>query len=221
MKEVLQRTQLAWQTALSNRLFMWQFIISVLFFVSCSKFNFYCLNLWEFRQGATLNDFVLDLLPATDFSNIIFFFTYFTILSTIISALPYPGTFVRGLQAYSILLLARVVSIYLFPLNPPADMVLLVDPIGEFFLHQEVTVTKDLFFSGHTATLVLMFMLAQNKYVKTFATIALCVVPLLLIWQHVHYTIDIVVAPFAAVICVKVVEWANQKSTYGKILYQY
>lgn len=221
MKEVLRRTQNAWGAAWGNKIFKWQFIFTILFFVSSSKFNFYCLNQWEFRSGERLNDFVLNMLPPTDFSNIIFFFTYFTIISAIVSAIPYPGLFVRGLQAYSLLLIARVVSIYYFPLEPPADMVLLVDPVGGFFLNQEVTVTKDLFFSGHTATLTMMLLLGQNKYVKAFAAVALVIVPLLLLWQHVHYTADVVVAPVVAFLCLKAVDWANRNSQYGKILFQY
>jgi hypothetical protein len=221
MKQILLNTQTAWQVAWSNKIFRWQFLISVAFFVFCSKFNFYCLNQWEFRTGERLNDVVMNYLPPTDFSNIIFFFTYGTIATTIITALAYPGVFVRGLQAYSILLLARVVSIYFFPLEPPAGMVLLVDPVGEFFLHQQVTVTKDLFFSGHTASIAFMFLMAQNRYVKTFAAVSLCIVPLLLVWQHVHYTVDIVFAPFVSFACLKLVEYANRNFEYGKILYQY
>lgn len=221
MKEVINRTFTNWKNANANHLFRWQFLSSIVFFIFCSQFNFYCLNVWEARTGQHLNDILINMLPSYDFSNIIFFFTYFCVATTIITALPYPGTFVRGLQAYSLLLLARVVSIYFFPLEPPVGMIQLVDPVGEFFLHQEVTVTKDLFFSGHTATITFMFLLAQNRYVKSFCGVALCIVPLLLVWQHVHYTIDILVAPFVAYGCKELIEWVHKKNEYSKVLYDY
>jgi membrane-associated phospholipid phosphatase len=54
---------------------------------------------------------------------------------------------------------------------------------------------KDLFFSGHTATMFMFFMVIGNKKIKIlYAIITLAVVCLLLI-QHAHYTIDVLVAP--------------------------
>jgi hypothetical protein len=183
--------------------------------------NFHYLNIWEFRTGERLNDPILNILRPADFSNFIFFFTYSTILIIVLSTIPYPGNFVRGLQAFSLITVLRTSSIYFFPLEPPADMIMLVDPVAEFFLHNETVVTKDLFFSGHTATLMLVYMFAQNKYLKIFCLIALIVAPALLIWQHVHYTIDIVVAPFVTYGCVKLVDWVNNNYEYGKVLFRY
>ena len=78
-------------------------------------------------------------------------------------------------------------------------MVLLQDKIGSFLLNgQQYPITKDLFFSGHTSTLFLMFLITQHKKVKaTLLTISI-IVPILLLVQHVHYTIDILAAPVFA-----------------------
>jgi len=221
MREILTQTRIAWMNAWSNTNFRWQLIITLLLLAVISKHNFYYLNIWEFRTGERLNDPILNMLPPINFSNFIFFFTYSTITLTILSAIPYPGHFVRGLQAFSLITLLRTSSIYFFPLEPPADMVLLVDPVAEFLLHNETVVTKDLFFSGHTATLTLMYLFAQNKYLKTFCLVALCIAPVLLMWQHVHYTIDIIVAPFVSYGCVKLVDWINNNYDYGKVLFRY
>jgi hypothetical protein len=178
--------------------------------------------LWELRTGERLDDVILKVLPPLDFSNIIFFFTYSTIILTMLSTLAYPGIFVRGLQAFTLITALRTASIYFFPLEPPVDMVLLVDPISGFLLNDDsLIVTKDLFFSGHTATLTLMFLCAQHKYLKTFCFVALLIAPALLIWQHVHYTIDIIVAPFVVYGSVKLVDWINLNFNYGKVLFKY
>jgi hypothetical protein len=221
MLSIIRQTVNAWQKAWSDVYFRWQFIISfVLFWVVCLH-NFHYLNIWEFRTGERLNDPLLKILRPYDFSNIIFFFTYSAIVLVILSALPHPGYFVRGLQVYALITLLRTSAIYFFPLEPPADMILLVDPVADFFMHQKTVITKDLFFSGHTATLTMMYLFAQNKYLKIYCLVALIVAPFLLIWQHVHYAIDIVVAPFVAYGCVKIIDWVNNNYEYGKVLFRH
>jgi membrane-associated phospholipid phosphatase len=56
--------------------------------------------------------------------------------------------------------------------------------------------TKDLFFSGHTATVFLLFLNSQTKLWKNvFLTLTILVGFCVLI-QHVHYTVDVIAAPF-------------------------
>lgn len=218
---MFKQTATAWQNAWSHVHFRWQFIITfILFWIVCLH-NFHYLNIWEFRTGERLYDPLLQILPPRDFSAIIFFFTYSAIILTILTTLPYPGLFVKGLQTYALITLLRTTSIYLFPIEPPADMILLIDPIAAFFLYQQTVVTKDLFFSGHTATLMMMYLFAQNKLLKTYCLVALIVTPLLLLWQHVHYTIDVIAAPIVAYGCVKFIDWANRNYAYGKVLSQF
>ncbi len=221
MKEIFIRTGKAWSTCWQNKYFRWQFILSILFFIGATHYNFHYLNIFEHRTGIHLDDFILNMLPPTDFSNIIFFFTYFALITSMVSAIPYPGIYVRGLQAYGLILLLRVVSIYFFPLEPPKNMILLIDPVAEFFLYEGAPITKDLFFSGHAATLMMFFLIARNKYVKIFCLTALIVAPILLMWQHVHYSIDIFVGLFVGFACLKLTDWVNSKSPYGKILFEY
>jgi hypothetical protein len=77
-------------------------------------------------------------------------------------------------------------------------MIPLSDPVVEFFGSSGATLTRDLFFSGHTATLVLLG-LGMPVRIFSFALFVLAGgVALCVLWQHVHYTIDILVAPLAA-----------------------
>jgi membrane-associated phospholipid phosphatase len=52
-------------------------------------------------------------------------------------------------------------------------------------------VTKDLFFSGHTSTVFLLFLCLPGKIDKKLALIVTMIVGSLLLVQHVHYTLDV------------------------------
>ena len=73
-------------------------------------------------------------------------------------------------------------------------------PLHDLFLKntfycQEVLL-KDLFFSGHTASVFLLYFLIPQKWVKRVLLAGGLTLGFLLMHQHVHYTIDIVAAPF-------------------------
>jgi membrane-associated phospholipid phosphatase len=52
-------------------------------------------------------------------------------------------------------------------------------------------VTKDLFFSGHTSSVFLLFLTIPGRTDKRLALLATAVVAFLLLVQHVHYTLDV------------------------------
>lgn len=147
------------------------------------------------RNGLLLQDRLLDILPAHDVSVYIFLVLY-----------PVSGLFlwrvirqstmcINALWGYIFLCLARMISISLVPLEAPVGLVPLHDPFSVFFYGANV-ITKDLFFSGHTATLFLVGYCLENPLEKKIAFCAAVLLAFLLLIQHVHYTADIVVAPF-------------------------
>ena len=82
----------------------------------------------------------------------------------------------------------------LISLNPPAGLIPLADPLTNLFygLHY---ITHDLFFSGHTATVCLIFFCLKAEWTSDFTGFASVLLGFLLLIQHVHYTIDILAAP--------------------------
>jgi membrane-associated phospholipid phosphatase len=90
------------------------------------------------------------------------------------------------------------------PFNPPAGMIPLRDPFVEFF-GTSMLLTKDLFFSGHTALLFLFFLMERTKLLKIIFLSSAVIVGICLLVQHVHYTIDIFAAPFFAFTSFKIV----------------
>jgi membrane-associated phospholipid phosphatase len=81
-------------------------------------------------------------------------------------------------------------------------MIILNDPLVEFFGTGQ-TLTKDLFFSGHTATLLILFLVSEKKIVKTVFLISTILVAIAVLLQHVHYTIDVFAAVFFTYACYK------------------
>jgi membrane-associated phospholipid phosphatase len=110
-----------------------------------------------------------------------------------------------AVQLYSLMVAVRIVAMFLLPLNPPTKMIILNDPFVEFFGTGQ-TLTKDLFFSGHTATLFILFLVSENKIIKTIFLISTIAVAISVIMQHVHYSIDVFAAVFFAYACYKLVE---------------
>ena len=205
-----------WKVYLQARSFRNEFALTSFAFFASGSQNIHFLSQFEQRQGLRLNDFVLNMLPPTDFSIPIFIVTYSVVLITLITLLPSPERLAKGLQMFALLSFFRTVSIYLVPLEPPANMIFLNDPFANFLLHTpSLAVTKDLFFSGHTATLALMFFLAERQWHKVICLTALAVAPMMILFQHVHYTIDVIAAIPAAYFCFKLVNWLHSQRNTG------
>jgi len=88
-------------------------------------------------------------------------------------------------------------------LNPPAGLIPLIDPLSNPF-YGKGFVTKDLFFSGHTSTLFVMYLCFDQKIDKYFSLVTSTIVGILVLVQHVHYTIDVLAAPIFAFFALKI-----------------
>ena len=66
------------------------------------------------------------------------------------------------------------------------------------FMYTGKQVNKDLFFSGHTATMYLLYLMLPAGIYRKLAFIGALVMMVCLLFQRVHYTVDVIVAPFFA-----------------------
>ena len=89
---------------------------------------------------------------------------------------------------------------YLMPLEAPEKLIVLKDPFVEMFGSGE-SLTKDLFFSGHTATLFMLFLVVESKRLKYYFWQVQSLLEWQLVLQHVHYVIDVFAAPFFTYAC--------------------
>ncbi|MBK5284617.1 MAG: hypothetical protein JJE25_04390 [Bacteroidia bacterium] len=191
----------AWKFFWSKKNFRIQFFISVsilLFFMFIFPYFF---DFVESRTGQVLNDPFLNYLPATDVSWFIFSILYFTILSWVISSVKSPDVLLRGIETYILVTTLRMCSITLFPLEAPLNYIPLREPFVQFFTNGGKIISKDLFFSGHMATILFCYYTTRKGTLKKIYLAAAIIIGLLLMVQRVHYTIDIITAPLFTWLC--------------------
>jgi hypothetical protein len=168
------------------------------------------LNYVELRAGFSFRDPLLNLFTPIDFTWVIFGLIYAGLVIAVFFFIKDPHLLLTALQSYLVLVIFRSAAMYMMPLNPPADMIPLNDPFVQIFGSGEI-LTKDLFFSGHTATLFLLFMVANKRILKVIFLSFAAIVGISVLLQHVHYTIDVFTAPFFSYTSVKFAAYIKKR----------
>lgn len=153
------------------------------------------------RPGAIPPDPVLANLGPYDLSVPIFVVLYGALAAMVVVLARRPFRLLHGLLAYVGLVALRMVCMALFTLEPPPGMVPLIDPLTQGFYPGEQPFAKDLFFSGHTATLMLLALLAPKGAWRLAVAAAAAFVGMGVLLQHVHWSIDVLAAVPAAWLC--------------------
>jgi hypothetical protein len=151
----------------------------------------------ERRPGVILPDPVLVLVPALNLTWLIFGCIYTALVVAVVTLVKHPDELLLAARTYAIMALIRMIAMWSVPLDPPSGMIALSDPFVEFF-GSGSTLTRDLFFSGHTSTLVMFALIMPSKAWKKAFSVLAVVVGLSVLLQHVHYAIDVFAAPFFA-----------------------
>ena len=184
-----------WKEAFSKRKFIIEFSITVVLLVSILIALAKFLNFAEARNGVTLDDPLLKLFKPVDLTWLTFALIYISLFAALLSFIKKPVLLITAFQSYVVLVIFRITAMFILPLNPPERMISLSDPFVEFFGTGQL-LTKDLFFSGHTATIFLFFLLTENKKLKVFFFVSTIIVAVSVLLQHVHYSVDVFTAPF-------------------------
>jgi hypothetical protein len=187
----------SWRKAWQQNLYKMTMTSGFLILCIISCFLNYFFQAIEARQGLEIRDILLSRLPAKDCSEIIFILIWSCVGLATFRFVSSPRLFLMFLWSYVFLCLTRIITITLVPLNAPAGLIPLRDPLSNYFYGQ-VFITKDLFYSGHTATLFLIYLCLEKKNDKLFVLLSTGIVGLLLLIQHVHYSMDVLAAPFFA-----------------------
>ena len=196
-----------WKTAFADRSFTISFLGALVVF---SIFPFKADDYFQWiqlRDGIQWNDSILNALPALNVSYPIFGIIYLSVIYLLYRLLQDPKRFVWFAWAFNVETLFRFICIYLVALDPPVGLVDLHDPLAEMFIYGEnMAITKDLFFSGHTATMVFVcYFLPTTKERRIAIGLSLLLVSLLLV-QHVHYSLDVVAAPLFTLAAIWIVK---------------
>jgi hypothetical protein len=183
-----------WKTALKNKSFMAVFSITLLTILSFSVIFNYFFDFVESRNGTHLTDFIVSFFPAKDLSFFIFFFLYSGIILFLLFHLSSPSIVLTAFLTYALVTLTRIGTITLFPLEPPEGYIPLKEPFVQLFTNGGKIISKDLFFSGHMSTILSICYASKKPWLKRYLYVCSFMIGTGVIVQHVHYTIDVIVA---------------------------
>lgn len=199
-----------WSRAWSDRRFRWEFAFTLCLagaaLASLSTF----LEFVEDRPGVVLLDPFVNRIAPAQLTWLTFALIYAGLAVGVWSLARHPRTLVVALQSYTLMIGIRILMMFVVPLNPPTGLIPLADPFVQFFGSGRVP-TRDLFFSGHVSTLFLLSLCARNKVLKLLFLALTLTVAVVVLWQHVHYTIDVMVAPFVAYASYRMVTLAHDQ----------
>lgn len=184
-----------WGLALENTRFRNKLIAGVIM-LTCILLLFpYFFAYIEKRNGVMLDDILLQYIGPADLSIPIFIIIWSTTLLFIVRSFYYPDIFINAVYCLSFLSLMRMLSIFLTPLDPPATLIAIKDPLTSLtYGGKDVFITKDLFFSGHTSNMLMLALCFKKRTDRLIGFLAAITVGVLVLFQHAHYTIDVVAA---------------------------
>ncbi len=194
-----------WTEAFQKKGFMVQFIvftISILAVVSFLPYFFHTII--GPKPGLRINDLVLNAFAPRDNSWIIFGLIYLSLVITLQGIYRKPEMVLLGLKCYLLLTLLRMVSMYVLTLEAPEGIIPLHDPLVDVIAYGGNVFNKDLFFSGHVATLALFVWLEERPMFKSILLMNTILVAGLILLQRVHYTMDVLAAPFITYLSVRI-----------------
>jgi hypothetical protein len=148
------------------------------------------------KQGIYLNDRLLSIIVPINVSLYIFCVIYSCVLVFIFFNYRKPSVVLSVCALYSGVTWLRLGTIYLFTFEAPEGIIPLNDPFLSFFVYNKPDFVKDLFFSGHVSTLFTLTLSESSKRLKYFFFAATILTGSMLLAQHVHYTLDVISAPF-------------------------
>jgi ABC-type enterochelin transport system permease subunit len=155
-------TKKLWSQYIRNKSFRNKLAGGLLLLVLLIAFLPYYFAFIEARKGIVLNDLVLNFIESANVSIPTFIIIWSLSLWYLFKSYKDPALMLLILWGFNILSISRIISIYLVPLEPPNNLIELIDPITNSFYGAKF-ITKDLFFSGHTATLVCLALCLKTK----------------------------------------------------------
>ena len=154
-------------------------------------------NYVEMRKGVQLEDSLLQIFPRIDFSAPIFFLLYLSMALVLITHLHKPRIILRIIEMHFVVAVVRQLCIFIVALDPPVGIIVLRDLFLENTVYpRHSPLTKDLFFSGHVASIWIYFLCAEKKWLKYYFVFATFAMTYMILSMRVHYTYDVYGAIF-------------------------
>lgn len=188
-----------WKEAFGSKKFLVEFFVSFLILIITMICFSQFVQFVELRNGVQLSDPLLNSYSAINLTWPIFIMIYGAIIFALLILIYFPTELVILFEAYALMVIIRMIFMFAMPLDPPIGMIPLQDPFVQFFGSNK-SLTKDLFFSGHTASLFLLSLSVPKKWKWFFFSLTIAVA-IAVILQKIHYVVDVLVAPFISFCC--------------------
>lgn len=209
------RIVVAWKDVFQDKLFRWKLLIAPALFVAYSAVTQPLGSYVEARRGIQLKDTMLTFFPSVDFSVPVFLLLYSSIMACVLAHLHKPRVILRVLEMHLLVAIVRQLCILWFALEPPTGIIVLRDVFLENTVYpQSAPLTKDLFFSGHVASIWIYFLCAQRKYLKWYLVFATLLMAFMVLSMRIHYTYDVYGAVFFTTIIYFAPVWVRKWYAY-------
>jgi membrane-associated phospholipid phosphatase len=199
-----------WKEFLTDKKKQKELIITIPFLATILIIFPQFLQFVESRPGVALPDPIIALFNPIDLTWLTFGLIYLSIFIALFLLAKKPERLLFTFQCYGLMVLFRMIVMYLLPLEAPAKLLPLNDPFVQLLGTGEI-LTKDLFFSGHTATLFLLFLIMEKQIIKMIFLTTTILVGIAILLQHVHYVVDVAFAPFFAYTSYKIIDGLRNK----------
>ncbi len=188
----LQTLVAEWKTAFADKTFRTKLLAAPIVFMVYSAITQRLNFLAEMRHGTRLEDKLLTLFPSIDFSTWIFVLLYLSLGTMVLTHILKPMVIMRVIEMHLLVAVVRQLCIMLIALEPPAGIIVLRDVFLENTVYpNDAPLTKDLFFSGHVASIWIYFLCCERKYLKYALIGSAFVMAFMLLSMRVHYTYDV------------------------------
>lgn len=194
-----------WKDALQDKYFSLKLFLAPALFFVYSRITQDLGAFVEARKGVRLKDNLLMYFPSADFSVPIFMLLYGSIVFIVLTHLNKPRVILRLIQMHFVVAVVRQLCILMFPLEAPHGIIVLQDVFLEnTFYPQDAPLTKDLFFSGHVASIWIYFLCAQIRPVRVYMLFAALLMTFMVLSMRIHYTYDV----YGAIIITTIIYFA-------------
>ena len=208
-----------WKQAFSDKMFAAKIILTPGLFILYSAITQNLGNYIEMRKGMQLEDKMLYWLPRFDFSIPVFIVLYSSIALSVLTHLDKPRVILRIIEMHFVVAVVRQICILMVALEPPTGLIVLRDIFLENTVYpRHSPLTKDLFFSGHVASIWLYFLCAERKYVKYILVGSTLLMSYMILSMRVHYTYDVYAALFFTTLIYKIPAWYKNLLAEGLLV---
>jgi membrane-associated phospholipid phosphatase len=181
----------AWKSLQNKPTYSIVFLMGLALFLSSLQLTIQYVPTFETREGIVPYDPFMTYLPAIDVSFYVFFLLYGAILLGSVYFIQDPRKLLTFAFSFGIMYYIRALCITLVPLNEPTLLIPLSDPLIEKLGIYQTFIKRDLFFSGHFASVFIPYLILRKTRFNWVLLMATIGIGILVMVQHIHYSYDV------------------------------